>query len=163
MEIQKYSFSKESCLFQMLDKNIYRMLWKKGCLDKAHLIQTSWKGNLHIDSCPAKGCFGSFERSGRDMCCRWVIRCLIRRLFGANVHIYMLLDNTSVGYPGIEKFFGRWTTGDLIPTSPPRRGYLIWRLILVVACTLSRSKFALSDLIGPYRPFFMIHYFFCKI
>ena len=90
------------------------------------------------------------------MCCRWVIRCLIRRLFDANVHIYiyMLLDNTSVGYPGIEKFFGRWTTGDLIPTSPPRRGYLIWRLILVVACTLSRSKFALSDLIGPYRSFF---------
>ena len=44
------------------------------------------------------------------MCCRWVIRCLIRRLFDANVHIYiyiyiyMLLDNTYVGYPGIEKF-----------------------------------------------------------
>ena len=37
------------------------------------------------------------------------------------IYIYMLLDKTSVGYPGIEKFFGRWTTGDLIPTSPPRR------------------------------------------
>ena len=63
------------------------------------------------------------------------------------IYIYMLLDNTSVGYPGIEKFFGRWTAGDLIPTSPPRRGYLIGRLILNVACTLSRSKFALSDCI----------------
>ena len=64
-----------------------------------------------------------------------------------------------VGYPGTRRFFGRWTTGDLIPKSPLRRGYLIWRLILVVACTLSRSKFALSDLIGPYRPFFKIHCF----
>ena len=68
-----------------------------------------------------------------------------------------------VGYPGTRRFFGRWTTGDLIPKSPLRRGYLIWRLILVVACTLSRSKFALSDLIEPFRPFFMIHYSFCKI
>ncbi len=40
------------------------------------------------------------------MCCRWVIRCLIRRLFGANVHIYihMLLDNTC-GLSGNRKVF----------------------------------------------------------
>ena len=64
------------------------------------------------------------------------------------------------GLSGNPTIFGRWTTGDLIPTSSLRRGYLIWRLILVVACTLSRSKFALSDLIGPYRPFFYDAIFF---
>jgi len=65
----------------------------------------------------------------------------------------MLLDNIYdiVVYPVIQRFFGRWTTGDHIPKSPPRRGYLIGRLILNVACTLSRSKLVLSDLIGPYR------------
>ena len=42
------------------------------------------------------GCLGSFDRSGRDMCCQWVIRCLIHRLFGANLYyIYAcFIDNT---------------------------------------------------------------------
>jgi len=30
-----------------------------------------------------------------------------------------------VGYSGTQGFVGRWTTGDLIPKSPLRRGYLI--------------------------------------
>ena len=40
------------CVFLEL---LYAIDKKNGCLDKAHIIQTSWRGNLDIDSCPAKG------------------------------------------------------------------------------------------------------------
>ena len=88
----------------------------------------------------------------------WVIGCVVRKVLsrrglsggfsGRVIRMSVILAvYPGVGYPGTRRVFGRWTTGDLIPKSPLRRGYLIWRLILVVACTLSRSKFALSDLI----------------
>ena len=73
----------------------------------------------------------------------WVIRWVVRAVYPDEGYP----GGPDVGYAGTQKVS---QSVDLIPKSPLRRGYLIWRLILVVACTLSHSNCILSDLIDDF-------------